>query len=251
MRSVHRFCSRRARDSDRSRPKSAFETTTLARIVSPDASATPLAAPSSTRIDLDLLPAAHLSALRGDQVGEAGDELARAAHCEMHAPALFQEGDQAVDRAGAKRVAADEQRMKTEDGPKPFVTKIFRDETVDAAVALEPDEIAGDARHVADGVERRVAQLLETDPVDGFAMAHEAFEPRKVARIESRDFGPHRRFVAAHREDVAVLEADLVEGVIGRRSTSSSMRRPQSAHSSSNRNGAVTIVGPASKVKPS
>ena len=66
--------------------------------------------------------------------------------------------------------------MKAEDGPQPLVAKVFRNETVDASVTLEADEIAGDARHIGERAEGRVAELLEADAVDGFASAHEALE---------------------------------------------------------------------------
>ncbi len=133
----------------------------------------------------------------------------------MHAPAFFQEGDQAIDRAGAKGIAADEKGVKAEDGPQPLVAKIFRNEAVDASVALEADEMAGDARHIGERAEGRVSELLEADAVDGFAVSHEAFEARNIPRIEARNFRPHRRFVSAHREDVAVVEANLVKGIDG------------------------------------
>ena len=38
-------------------------------------------------------------------------------------------------------------------------------------------------------------------------------KPETSLRVEARDFRPHRRFVAAHREDVAVVEANFVEGI--------------------------------------
>ena len=69
--------------------------------------------------------------------------------------------------------------MKAEDGPQPLVAKVFRNETVDASVALEADEMAGDARHIGERAEGRVAELLEADAVDGFASPHEAFEALK------------------------------------------------------------------------
>ena len=47
------------------------------------------------------------------------------------------------------------------------------------------------------------------------------------------------------------LGARPMRRAIGRRITSSDMSRPHRLHSSSNRKGAVIIVGPASKVKPS
>ena len=120
----------------------------LARIVFPEASLTPVAAAALDKDRLDFLAVAHVAALRLDELDKARDERARAAHREMHAPALLQEWDQAIDRAGAERIAADQQRMEAEDRPQPLVAEISRHEAVDAAMAPEPHEIAGDARHV-------------------------------------------------------------------------------------------------------
>ena len=129
----------------------------------------------------------------------------------MNAPALLQEGDQAIDRAGPERVAADQQRMEAEDDPEPLVANILGDEPVDAAMAAEPYEIPGDARHVDDRAEGSVAKPFESDPVDRFAAAHEALKPLDVIGIETRHLGAHRRLVAAHVEDGAALKADLIE----------------------------------------
>ena len=152
----------------------------LARIARPK-QARRRAAPSSTRIDSTSSPQRISPPCEAIRLARPVDERARAAHGEMHAPAFFQEGDQAIDRAGAKRVAADEQGMKAEDGAQPLVAKVFRHETIDAAVAFEPDEMASDARHVGERTERSVAELLEPDAVDVLASAHEAFEACDVS----------------------------------------------------------------------
>ena len=92
-----------------------------ASIVSPEASRTPVAAPSSHDDLLDLGAAADLAALAFDQADEAAHQRARAAHGVVHAHALHERGDHAVDRARPERVAADEQRMEAERRAQPLV----------------------------------------------------------------------------------------------------------------------------------
>ena len=57
----------------------------LASIVSPEASRTPVAAPSLTRISSTSASAAQFAALRLDQVDEAADQRAHPAHGVMDA----------------------------------------------------------------------------------------------------------------------------------------------------------------------
>ena len=51
--------------------------------------------------------ASHGVALAGDEAAQALHEFTGATHREMHAPVTLQERDQAVDRTGGKRIAAD------------------------------------------------------------------------------------------------------------------------------------------------
>jgi hypothetical protein len=51
----------------------------------------------------------------------------------MHAPAFFQRSDEAIDCARAERIAADEQRVKTESSAQALVAEVARNEPVDAA----------------------------------------------------------------------------------------------------------------------
>ncbi len=120
----------------------------LASIVSPEASRTPgrRAVLDEDLLDFRLQP--QFAALRLDQPDEAADQRPHAAHGVMDAELPLRERDQAIDRARPERVAADQQRMEAEHGPQPLVAQIFRHEAVDAAVAFEPEEVGGDARHV-------------------------------------------------------------------------------------------------------
>ena len=112
---------------------------------------------------IDLFAITEFAALPLDEIDETLDQRSRAAHGEMHAPALLQEWDEAIDRAGAERVAADQQRMETEDGAQPLVANILGHKPVDAAMPPEPDEIPGDARHV--GEELNGASPSRSNPI--------------------------------------------------------------------------------------
>ncbi len=57
-----------------------------------------------------------------------------------------------------------------------------------------------------------MAELLEPDAENGFALAHVALVAGYVGRREARDLGQHRRAIAAVVEGLAVVETDPVEG---------------------------------------
>jgi hypothetical protein len=99
-------------------------------------------------------------------------------------------------------------------------------------------------------VSKATRRALEAEPVALLGFGQEALVAG-TSPGEARHLGAHALGVAAVVEPAAVVEADAVERVHRRRSTSSDMRRPHSVHSSSSRKGAVMMVGPASKVKPS
>ncbi len=138
----------RAGDGDRSRRNRRWRRRCRRRSSRRSPAARPVAAPFSTMMASTSQLQRTSSALALDQVDEARDERAGAAHGEMHAPALLQRGDQAVDGAGAERIAADQQRMEAEDGAQALVTEMLRDQRIDAAIALQAHEVRRDARHV-------------------------------------------------------------------------------------------------------
>lgn len=120
--------------------------------------------------------------------------------------------------------------MEAENEAQARVFEIARDKTVDAAQALKAKNIRRDAHPVHDGVERRVAQLLEADAAYFLAQRHEAVVVDGFAGAEAFDLGDGGLAVAAIGEGGAVGEAHVVERV----------------HPAQ-----VDIVGPASKLKPS
>ena len=111
-------------------------------IRSPDASSTPRGDAALNLDGGDLRAAADLAALALNQADKTFDESAGPAHHEVNAPALFEKRDQTIDRAGAERTAADQQRMETEHRAQALVAKIFGDEPVNAAIAFQPDQVA-------------------------------------------------------------------------------------------------------------
>ena len=155
--------------------------------------------------------AAHGAALPGDQADHPGDQRARAAHDVMHAPAALEERNQCVDGAGRERVSADQQRMKAERLPQPWIGNVLGDQTMDGAVPFEPDQRRSHARHVGPMVERDGAELLETHAIDLGASGHEPVVAGDIGRAEACDLGPHGVGVARIVEDGAVVEADAVE----------------------------------------
>lgn len=181
-------------------------------MVSPEASLTPVAAPFLTRISSTSALQRISPPVELDQADEAANERAHAAHGVVHAHLFHERGDHAVDRARPERVAADQQGMEAERRPQALVLEISGDDRVDAAIALEPDEVRGDPRHVHQRVERLVGETLEAEAIDLPALLHESLEPRDVALAELGDLGAHRGGVAALAEHRAVGEADVVEG---------------------------------------
>src|SRR4051812_23676510 len=90
----------------------------------------------------------HFTALPFDQLDHSVDQPAGAAHREMNAPMLFEKSDETINRSGAERAPADQQRMEAEDRPQPLVADIGGDQPVDAAVSVEPEQVGQDAEHV-------------------------------------------------------------------------------------------------------
>ena len=177
----------------------------------PDASRTPQAAPSLTMISRTSWLQSTAPTLPFDQLHQTVDQAPGAAHRKMHAPAPFQEGDQAIDRACGKRVAADQQRMEAEHDAQPGIAKEFRDQAVDAAIARQPDHLGRDPRHVGPFAERHVAELFESDLEDLLAGLHVAVVAADIAGRKSCDLRAHGGRIAGVIEVRAVLKADPVE----------------------------------------
>ena len=159
----------------------------------------------------DLRAAAERPALPPDQPGQPVHQAAGAAEREMHAPAPFEMGDEAVDRARPERAAADEERVEAEDRSQALVADVARHHVVDAVVPAETHEIGHDPQHVGDRAERHVAEPLEPDLADRPRALHEAFVAGHVPGREPRDLFAHGVEIAAVIEGRAVLEADAVE----------------------------------------
>ena len=155
--------------------------------------------------------AADGAALPLDQPHHAGDQRAGPAHREMHAVFAFQEGDEAIDRGRAERIAADQERMEAQHLTQLLAAHVTRHFAIDRAKAFQPHQIGQDADHVGDGSERHMAEPLEPRAVGCLAHRHEGAVAREIARCEPRNFALHRVGVAGIVEGLAVLEADTIE----------------------------------------
>ncbi len=128
--------------------------------------------------DLGLI--AECSALPCDESGKAPDDGACAAHGPVHAEAPFEIGDEAVDRRDLEGMPADEQRMEAQRHAELRVLHPRRHMAMDGAPCAEFHQVGRDAEHVEGRAEGQVAKLLEADPVDRLALAHEAVVAVKV-----------------------------------------------------------------------
>ena len=99
--------------------------------------------------------AADGAALPFDQPDQALHQAAGAAHREVHAPAPLEKGDQAVDRGGGERIAADQQRMEAQHHAQPRIAHVLGDEAVHGAIALEAHQVGQHPRHVVHEPKRR------------------------------------------------------------------------------------------------
>ena len=166
-------------------------------------------------LDQDLahaLAAAHLTALPFDQAHQAADQAAGAAHREVHAELPLEEGDQAIDRGGAERVAAHQQRLEGEHHAQALVLHMLAGQLIDGAIALQPHQVGHHPGHVGPTVEGHMAELLEADPIDGLAGGQEALVAGHIRRRQPSHLGPHGLGVAAVVEQRAIVKAHPVEG---------------------------------------
>ena len=182
-----------------------------AGISSPEASLTPVAAPSFTAMARTSCPTADPAALPFDQRDKTLDQSARAAHGEVHAPLALEESDQAVDRRRGEGIAADQQRMKAQDHAQSRIANVPGDETVDRPITGQPDHVRNDPDHIHPRGERDIAEPLEADPEDRLARPHEPLVARDVRCRQPCDLGAHGGGIAGVVERLAVLETNAVE----------------------------------------
>ena len=159
----------------------------------------------------NLCVAAQLAALALDQANQPLHQPPGSAHGKMHPPTPLQEGDQAVDAARAERVAADQQRMEAEHHAQTGIADVFRDQAINAAIALQSDQIWYHPYHVAQRPERDMTEFLEPDPADGFAQLHEALIARDIGRAEFGHLSAHGVCIAGAIEDDPIVESDAIK----------------------------------------
>jgi len=176
-------------------------------------------------LDDDLLhrrAAAHLGAEVAQQPLHRLDQRVHPAHGEVDPLLALQVGDDAVDGAGAERVATDEERVEGEDGAQARVVEVTRGEAVDALGRAEAEQLRDDAGEGAGRQERLAGQVGEGAGVDALGCGEEAPVAGHVARVEAGDLllvrfrpGPVVE-PAAVREEESVEGAERHQGQVGR-----------------------------------
>jgi hypothetical protein len=130
----------------------------------------------------------------------------------MDAPGTFEVGDKRINSSNRKWIAAHQQGVVAQDGPQAGVTHMTRYQSVHTAIGLQPEEVWYHAQHAADRVEGHMAELLEADAINGFALAHETVVTGDICRCDTGHLRAHGFGVAAVVEDLTRIEADAVEG---------------------------------------
>ena len=172
-----------------------------ARIVSPPASRTAVAAPPETRIALDLGARAHLAARVADDSGEPVDEHDAATFRHRHAAELERAGDHLGHEAGRRLVGAE---ARVQDPRREEAVRGVRLERVAEPVAAgrrapSADELEQAApseaaqRLAAEAEARRRPELGAEDAERQVGVRHEAVEHRlpggAVRRRVARELG--------------------------------------------------------------
>ena len=84
----------------------------------------------------------------GEEFAHGGDNGAGTANSVVNTPLAFEVMDERVNRSGLKRIATDEQRMKTKDAAQQRIFDVAGCELVDRFVRLQADQIWHHAQHV-------------------------------------------------------------------------------------------------------
>ena len=150
----------------------------------------------------------------GEQPLVGVDDGAGAAVGIVNAPLTLEVVDQHIKRRGIERIAADEQRVERETAAQKFIFDEFGHVAVDAAIALQADQIRRDlehVRHMQEGfVDERHARL--EDLFGGFDEAGIAFF---VGRVPLVDLAEDEFVIAVVVETATVVIEDAVEGING------------------------------------
>ena len=110
-------------------------------------------------------PQLQPDALADHEPFECGYERTRATARKPHAPFLFEMRDQSVDRRGAERMPADQQRLQAEHLAQGLVADEAADQRRDRLVPAEANDRRQGAQHRTHRVEGLRTELVETDLV--------------------------------------------------------------------------------------
>ncbi len=113
------------------------------------------------------------------------DDGVHTASCKPHAALALQIGHDRVDRARAKRIAADEQRMEAKHHTQAWVADEARDEVVDALRRVQAQELRRELREGAELMKGLARQILECSLVQRARRLHQALIADNVRRVES------------------------------------------------------------------
>ncbi len=160
-------------------------------------------------IDAGIEP--HLAAQVLEQLQHALDQRAGAALRKEHAPLPLQRMDQRIDRRCLERVAAHQQRMEAEGLAQLRVLDEARHHAVDAAVALELDQLRRHAHHAAEVGKRHMPELHVAFLQHGLGIGKELAVARHVGRRLQADLAVEFGLVVRIVETVAVFPAQPVE----------------------------------------
>jgi len=161
----------------------------------------------------DLGVAAQRATLPLDQLEKPANQGPHAAHRVVHAVGALEVRDQAVVGRGGKGIAADQQRMKTEQHPQFVAVEEPADFAVDRAIAAEPKQIRGGTQQGAEVVEGLLGLPLERHAKDLAAHLEKAREALDIARLDARDLRAHLLEIGGVAKHVAVIEANFIERI--------------------------------------
>ncbi len=147
-----------------------------------------------------------------EELDQRRDQRSGAALDEEDPPVAFEIVDEGVDRRRGVGVAADEQRVEAEDLPQLIVLDELGDDGVDAAVALEPDELRRDLDHAPEVEERGRRELGVALVEDLLGVGEELHVAVDVAGALVGDLLRGRLEVVGVVEGVAVLPVEAIEG---------------------------------------
>ena len=145
------------------------------------------------------------------QIYQGFHDGACATHGGMHTPAVFQNMDQRINTGDRKRIATDQQGVKTHHDTQLRVLDVLRHHAVNGAPSFHANQVWHGFDHFGDRVKSDHAHLLETQFKALLRRLHEVLKTLHILWAELGNFCQHGLLVIAVIEMGAVVEADAVE----------------------------------------